>query len=159
MGYAQWITIKVINSMSSATLSVRNAIPDGEEGWYVTIHLMSNANIIFWQNTRGKFYRDGNKDAEINVSEINRTTVPPDGSKNISSCGRSDSASGTTGHIDLYDGETKICRVYWDCPWGSKGNDFGISERSSHGYWIQQGSWNRDSGAIGSVDVEVGKKG
>ncbi|KAJ5180527.1 Aegerolysin family protein [Penicillium capsulatum] len=140
MGYAQWITIKVINSMSSATLSVRNAIPNGEEGW-------------------GKFYRDGNKDAEINVSEINRTTVPPDGSKNISSCGRSDSASGTTGHIDLYDGETKICRVYWDCPWGSKSNDFGISERSSQGYWVQQGSWNRDSGAIGSVDVEVGKKG
>ncbi|KAJ5162791.1 Aegerolysin family protein [Penicillium coprophilum] len=142
MGYAQWIVINVINSMSSNTLSIANAIPDVDksEGW-------------------GKFYRDGNKDEEIKASEINKITVPPGGSKSISSCGRSDSASGTTGHLDLYDGDTKICRVYWDCPWGSKANDFGISEKSTHGYWIQQGSWNRDSGAIGSVDVEVGKKG
>ncbi|KAJ5096144.1 Aegerolysin family protein [Penicillium alfredii] len=141
MGYAQWVVINLINSMSSSTLSISNAIPDADkkEGW-------------------GKFYRDGNKDEEIKVSEINRIKVPPGGTKAISSCGRENSMSGTTGHIDLYDGETKICRVYWDCPYGSKSNDFGTSERS-HGYWVQQGSWNRDSGAIGSVDVEVGKKG
>ncbi|KAE8332434.1 Asp-hemolysin [Aspergillus sergii] len=141
MAYAQWIIIHLINSMTSSTLKVKNAIPDKEkgEGW-------------------GKFYKDGNKDDEISAAEVNKVTVPPGGSANIYSCGRSDAASGTEGHIELWDGESKIGKVYWDCPWGSKSNDFGISERGNS-YWVQNGAWSKDSGAIGTVDVEIGKKG
>jgi hypothetical protein len=40
MGYAQWITIHVINSMSSSKLSIANAVPSNGEGWYLPIHLM-----------------------------------------------------------------------------------------------------------------------
>lgn len=106
----------------------------------------------------GKWYKDGDKNAEIQDSDVNQKTAAPGGSVNVNSCGRSDSWSGTTGGFDIYDGETKIGHIYWDCPWGKKENDFGISETNKN-YWVQNGPWNRDSGAIGTVDVEIGKKG
>jgi hypothetical protein len=59
----------------------------------------------------------------------------------------------------MYDGQNKIGRVYWDCPWDKNTNNFGLSKLDTTGYWVKHGSWNRDSGGIGSVDVEVGKKG
>merc|ERR1711879_1096303 len=38
-------------------------------------------------------------------------------SEKVSSCGRSDSASGTEGKFDIYDGDNRVCTVYWSCPW------------------------------------------
>lgn len=107
---------------------------------------------------RGKFYKDGNKDAEISSSDVNQKTAPPGGSVHVNSCGRSDASSGTTGGFEIYDGETKIGRVHWDCPWGSKQNDFGVDDRDK-AHWVEVGPWNSYGGAIGSVNVEVGKKG
>lgn len=84
-------------------------------------------------------------------------TVPPSGSVKVSSCGRSDASSGTTGGFDIYDGNTKIGYVHWDCPWGDKSNSFGVSDRNKD-YPVQVGSWNHYGGAIGTVDIEVEKR-
>ncbi|KAF4257052.1 hypothetical protein KXW98_007189 [Aspergillus fumigatus] len=132
--YAQWVTVHLINSMSSETLSIKNAS-------------------LSW----GKWYKDGDKDAEITSEDVQQKTAPPGGSVNVNSCGRSDASSGTTGGFDLYDGNTKIGRVHWDCPWGSKTNDFDVGERNKN-YWVEIGTWNKYGGAIGTVDVEVGRK-
>ncbi|RAL08230.1 aegerolysin family protein [Aspergillus homomorphus CBS 101889] len=135
MGLPQWIVVHIINSMKSDTISVKNAA-----------------------HSYGKFYRNGNKDIEISIDDINKITVAPDGSADIGACGRQDSWSGTTGSFELYDGDSKICTISWDCPWGKPTNEFGVSEQSKD-YWVQPGAWNREGGAIGTVDVEVGKKG
>ena len=110
--------------------------------------------------SRGKFYKNGNKNDEISAGAVNGTTIPAGSTENIYSCGRSDAASGTEGVIDLYEGDTKICTIYWSCPWGSKSNDFQVQNRNSKaGYMVSIGDWNRDSGALGKVEVEVAKKG
>ncbi|KAE8141504.1 Asp-hemolysin [Aspergillus pseudotamarii] len=132
---AQWVTVHLINRMSSDTLSIKNAILYD-----------------------GKWYKDGNQDHEISYSDVNEKTAPPDGSVNVNSCGRSNAPSGTTGGFEIYDGETKIGNVHWDCPWGNRTNEFGVDEWNEN-YWVQIGSWSRVGGAIGTVDVEVGKKG
>ncbi|KAF1933691.1 Aegerolysin family protein [Didymella exigua CBS 183.55] len=135
MAYAQWVVIHIINSFRQGTISLKNA-----------------------QAMWGKFYKNGNKDAEIGAGEVNETTVAAGSEADISSCGRSDAASGTEGKVDVFDGDTQVCTIYWNCPWGSKSNDFQIQNRNND-YGITVGEWNRDSGALGKVDVDVSKKG
>ncbi|KAF2135585.1 uncharacterized protein K452DRAFT_322971 [Aplosporella prunicola CBS 121167] len=137
MAYAQWVAIKIINSFRNGTITLKHA-----------------------QALWGKFYRDGNKDAEISTDDVEKITIPAGSQATIYACGRSDASSGTEGKIDLYEDNQKICTIYWDCPWGSKTNNFQIQDRNSNaGYMVSVGDWSRDSGAIGNVDVEVAKKG
>lgn len=81
-------------------------------------------------------------------------TVPSNQSVKINSCGREDAPSGTSGDFEIYDGETKIGKIRWDCPWGGN-NHFAVDERDE-GYRVNIGSWSRQ-GAIGTVDVAVEK--
>ena len=59
---------------------------------------------------------------------------------------------------DIYDGDNRVCTVYWSCPWGSKSNNFQIQNRNKD-YGITLGDWNQDSGALGEVDVDISRKG
>ncbi|CAI9629943.1 hypothetical protein GT037_007280 [Alternaria burnsii] len=135
MAYAQWVVIHIINSFRNGSISVKNA----EAMW-------------------GKFHKNGNKDAEIGAGEVNKISVGAGSSEKVSSCGRSDSASGTEGKFDIYDGDNRVCTVYWSCPWGSKSNNFQIQNRNKD-YGITLGDWNQDSGALGEVDVDISRKG
>ncbi|KAK0645186.1 Asp-hemolysin [Lasiodiplodia hormozganensis] len=137
MAYAQWVIIHIINSFRSGTISIKHA-----------------------QALWGKFYKDGNKDAEISSAEVSQITIPANGTADVAACGRSDASSGTEGTIDLYEDDTKICTIYWDCPWGSKSNHFEIRDRNSAaGYMVSNSPYNADSGALGKIDVEVARKG
>ncbi|KAL2148975.1 hypothetical protein VTH82DRAFT_1661 [Thermothelomyces myriococcoides] len=134
MAYAQWIILQIISRLKNGTISVKNAG-------------------LSW----GKFYQPPNKDAEIDAGTVNKITIAPKSSAEIGSCGREDASSGTEGQLDLYDGDTKICHVYWDCPWGSKNNTLQVSGVTPGGdYFVNVGSWNPNSGAIGEVTLEVG---
>ncbi|CAG5166094.1 uncharacterized protein ALTATR162_LOCUS6883 [Alternaria atra] len=135
MAYAQWVVIHIINSFRSGNLSLK----DAQAMW-------------------GKFHRNGNKDAEISASEVNKLSISAGESIKISSCGRSDSASGTEGKVGVYDGDTRVCTIYWSCPWGSKSNNFQIQDRNKD-YGITLGDWNQDSGSLGEVDVDISRKG
>ncbi|GCB25344.1 Asp-hemolysin [Aspergillus awamori] len=104
----------------------------------------------------GKWY-DGDMDHEISDTDVDAKTAAPGGSVDISACGREGSPTGTTGGFDVCDGSTKIARVHWDCPWGSPDNDFAVGDINKN-YWVQVGYWGK-TGAIGWVNVEVGKKG
>ena len=64
----------------------------------------------------------------------------------------------TTILSDIYDGDNRVCTVYWSCPWGSKSNNFQIQNRNKD-YGITLGDWNQDSGALGEVDVDISRKG
>ncbi|GKZ22552.1 hypothetical protein AbraIFM66951_006464 [Aspergillus brasiliensis] len=131
---AQWVHIRVVNSMSYDTLRVR----DTWLGW-------------------GKFHKEGNKSAEIPVSEINALTAPPGASFDVYACGRANASSGTEGDFYVYNGDVKVAYIYWDCPWGSKKNKF-VVENKNDSYWVVTGYWNQSGGALGSVTVEIGSR-
>lgn len=134
MAYAQWIEVKIVSE--NMTLKVKNA----------------NLN---W----GKFYEYGNKDKEISKDDINKIEVASGKSAWICSCGRSDASSGTEGSFELYDGDTKIGKFNWDCPWGKKSNTFDWNQDASKDiYFTEREGGNKDSGAIGTVTITCIKK-
>ena len=98
----------------------------------------------------------GNKDKELPPSTYINRVIQPGDKVQINACGRSDSASGTTGELDVVDpvvGDKVIRHLYWDCPWGSKKNTWTISESNSK--WIVESTGaNLDSGALGTITVE-----
>ncbi|KAF4536456.1 Asp-hemolysin [Lasiodiplodia theobromae] len=134
MSYAQWILLQIINRLQSGKLSVKNARLD-------------------W----GKFYEWDDKNKDTTADAVNAVTVAPGETGLVASCGKSDAASGTEGYLDLYDGDTKICTVYWSVPWGSKYNTFTIQDRNP-GYLISVSDWNQSHGGIGKVELEIAKK-
>ncbi|RGP64278.1 aegerolysin family [Fusarium sporotrichioides] len=133
MAYAQWVYILIQNKIASGEISIRNV----------------NLN---W----GKFYQWDNKDNEISVDAVKQIVIASGKTAGVASCGRSDASSGTEGSFDLYDGDTKICNIYWDCPWGSKTNTFTVGSVDDD-YIVQATGANLNSGAIGTVNVKVAK--
>ena len=87
---------------------------------------------------------------------MNKTTVMPKADGGIASCGRSDASSGTEGSYDIYDGDSRVCSIYWNCPWGSKTNAFTVSNIPED-YMVQATGQNLDSGALGTVSIKVAK--
>lgn len=106
---------------------------------------------------RGKFYKWDNKNNEISTGDVNKITITAGEQGRVSSSGRSNASSGTEGGLDLYDGSTKILHVKWDVPWGSKTNNFAVSDQSRK-FYVTVGDWNDHDGAIGSVSLEIEKK-
>jgi hypothetical protein len=105
---------------------------------------------------RGKFYQYDNKDEEVSRDTVQNISISSGNSAGIASCGRSDSPSGTEGSFELWVGNTKICKIYWDCPWGSKRNTFTVSEVNDE-YLVEATGANIDSGALGNVTVKIGR--
>ncbi|WP_295230648.1 aegerolysin family protein [uncultured Chryseobacterium sp.] len=129
MAYAQWIEVKIVSE--NMTLQVKNAT-------------------LQW----GKFYEEGDKDKEISTDDINKITVDSGKSKSICSCGRSDASSGTQGSFELYNGDTKIGKFVWECPWGKKDNSFSwTQDASDKSYYSNREGGNKNSGAIGNVTI------
>lgn len=57
----------------------------------------------------------------------------------------------------MYNGDVRVAYIYWDCPWGSKRNQF-RAEKIADDYWVETGYWNQSGGAIGSVTVEIERR-
>lgn len=130
MAYSQWIDVKIVSE--NMTMNVKEAKLD-------------------W----GKFYKQGDKDKEISTADINKIAVESGKDARICSCGRSGSATGTEGSFELYDGEIKIGKFYWDCPWWKKDNSFSWTQEEStkSSYSTNMEGGNTDSGAIGNVTI------
>ncbi|KAG8673810.1 hypothetical protein FPOAC2_07281 [Fusarium poae] len=133
MAYGQWVYIIIQSKIASGEISLKNVS-------------------LNW----GKFYQWDNKDQEISTDDVQKVVIPSNKSAGVASCGRSDASSGTEGSFDLYDGDNKICNIYWDCPWGSKTNTFTVGSVDDD-YMVQATGANLDSGAIGTVTVKVAK--
>ncbi|GAA3563392.1 MULTISPECIES: aegerolysin family protein [Marinobacter] len=126
MAYAQWISITI--EPKNYDVTIKNVTSD-------------------W----GKFY-SGSKDNEVSPEDIEGKVIKAGEKFTISSCGRSDSASGTEGSFDLYHGSSHVGNYYWDCPWGSKTNTSTWTADNSE-YITQVTGGNLDSGAIGNVQL------
>ena len=133
MAYAQWVTITI--EPANFAVTIKNV----GHSW-------------------GKFYANGDKDDEIPPSAIEGTVVKAKGSYEISACGRQDSASGTEGFFDLYDGETKIGTYTWDCPWGRPTNSSTwMPARPPNQYVTQQSGAHINGGPLGNVLLQSSK--
>ncbi|KAF7555732.1 hypothetical protein G7Z17_g2011 [Cylindrodendrum hubeiense] len=134
---AQWVAFDIKNRMKKNDISVNNA--------YLSY---------------GKFYK-GSKDREISIQEVDSIVIAPGTIETISSCGREQSPSGTTGNFDLFDGDTKICTTKWDCPWGSPTNNVEITsyDAETSDYSVVLGPWNVSGGAIGTVSITITRNG
>lgn len=134
MAYAQWVSFNILADNCNLT------IDQASHSW-------------------GKFYQYDDKDKELSAGQINGTVIEiaQESYNVLSACGRSDSASGTQGSYDLYEGDTKVVTIVWDCPWGSKTNSWSpVSQNPNYLVSITGGS--REGGAIGILSVEVVKK-
>ncbi|KAG0043660.1 hypothetical protein BGZ83_011150 [Gryganskiella cystojenkinii] len=135
MGYSQWVSFNIMNNAPKELV-------------------VKNASIT--SGSQPKWFRYNNKDNE---------TAAPDGTKiptekenhTIGSCGRSDAASGTTGSFDLYEGDTKVTTISWDCPGASSTNSWTTSGTDNDYVVNIEGGDKR--GAIGTLTVKVSYSG
>ncbi|KAF5139498.1 Asp-hemolysin [Metarhizium anisopliae] len=131
---APWVEFQIRNRMKKNDIHVRHARLDC-----------------------GKYYK-GSQSYEISTSEVDNIIIAPGLLESVSSCGRQDSSSGTNGDFNLYDGNTKICNVSWDCcPWSRPANECQIQSYNpeTSSYFVILGVWNSGPGAIGNVSITV----
>lgn len=99
----------------------------------------------------------GNKDREIAQDQVGGSEAGQK-SVTVSACGRSDSPSGVEGFFNIVDtfNGTKIRSFYFNSPWGVVGsNTWTVS--GSNDDWSVDSSGTNDSGALGTITVEVSK--
>lgn len=94
---------------------------------------------------------------EIQADEFDSTEIAPNETLTLSSCGRSNSPTGTEGAIQLAEEQTTVCTLYWDCPWGSESNNFDVRDRNNR-YVVSPSEWSRN-GPLGTAEVDIYKKG
>jgi hypothetical protein len=154
--YAEWVAIN---------LHFRKGNGDGDS------LVVKNVKLAW-----GKFYKDGSlqycmlsvkfsdawlcfkdKDHEIPVSDVEGHIIKEGETFVIESCGRSDASSGTEGEFDLVSRNkgTTIGHVYWNCPWGSKRNDFTVNSKADGWNVGLDSAPDTDGGALGKVDVSI----
>ncbi|MDG4596773.1 MAG: aegerolysin family protein [Candidatus Contendobacter sp.] len=117
------------------------------------------ANLIW-----GKFYKYDDKDSEIDIAAVNNIKFENNNtySNIIASCGRSDAASGTEGSFYICidgkapdDPDYKVCKISWDCPWGTKTNTFAASDFDPDKYVVSIIGGSTYGGSIGMLTVVV----
>ncbi|KAI1199288.1 aegerolysin type hemolysin [Nemania serpens] len=106
---------------------------------------------------RGKFYELGDKGQEISATQINKIVINADDKAYVCACGRSDSATGTSGTFELYQDNTFICQINWNCPYIGSNSFHPQKVSSKGGYIVSDGGWPTD-GPLGVVNVEIAKK-
>ncbi|BAE61992.1 unnamed protein product [Aspergillus oryzae RIB40] len=116
------------------------------------LHLLIDLNIRSRKIPKGNMKR-----TKKYASQVNGKEIIPGTSQLLETCGRSSAASGTEGTLELWDKTQRICKLYWDCPWGSKVNKFKVQEKYKT-YRVEVGPWNSYGGALGNVDVEISRK-
>lgn len=103
----------------------------------------------------------GDKDKEVSKDIYEGAVIKPDEKLQINACGRENAAEGTAGDFDLVDpadGDKVIRHFYWNCPWSAKQNEWIVSGSNTK-FMVEYYGQNLDSGALGTITVDVLKKG
>lgn len=85
----------------------------------------------------GKFYEKDNKDKELLPETIDQIEIRPEEKRYICSCGRSSSATGTTGSFEIFDNELKLATLNWMVPFsGTSELKLSVDEEINKDYYI-----------------------
>ncbi|UKZ79910.1 hypothetical protein TrVFT333_007673 [Trichoderma virens FT-333] len=125
----------------------------------IRVHNRMRNNSISFENAKlewGKFYL-GDESHEIPASDIDKIVVSPGSMEIAQSCGRKSTSTGVEGTMDLYDGKTKICSLYWESPYFSTSNSFKTTgyDPVSSPYAMTVEPWNHGPGALGDVNITI----
>ncbi|KHE86327.1 Aegerolysin-domain-containing protein [Neurospora crassa] len=130
------VDMTILNQASSGDLFIRNA------------HLN-------W----GKWFEYPDTGHQLSHAQVEAKSASPNGgSMVVASSGTAWTPTGTEGHLDIYHGDTKVCHVYWDCPWMRRSNSFEISEVDDN-YAVEATGGSINKGPLGSITIEVVKTG
>lgn len=125
----------------------------------VTIQISSAIGAAVIRNTKirlGKFYRV-NKDTEVPPKEIDLMNIYAGSPVIVSACGWENSASGTQGSFDIFDGAAKMGTFWWDAPWApGAANTWGFNPASDV-YVGQVTGGHSSAPEIGSVKLRLTK--
>ncbi|KAJ5643562.1 Aegerolysin family protein [Penicillium longicatenatum] len=135
MVYSQWVVVEVYNKFRHSDITIKEATID-----------------------YGKYHENGNKDNNLEPEDINGIVIKPGKVGYVSACGKAEIHYGTDGTFALFDGSTKICKLFFDVPYHKSTNDFQVKDRNDD-YAVSVSEWNREGGALGNVRVNVGKFG
>jgi len=103
-----------------------------------------------------KIINERKPEGKLETSEIEKISVGPDLIKEIYSRGDTDSSSGAEGKFQIYDGDNRVCTVFWS--WSKKGNKFEIQDQGEDYGIMTTEEWNREGTDIGFVRVAVSKR-
>ncbi|KAF9228771.1 hypothetical protein BS17DRAFT_877364 [Gyrodon lividus] len=126
---AQWLSMSITNWLENGIIKVQNPCLNA-----------------------GKFLGDY-PSREMIYGSVANIQIYPRMTNIVSACGDGPWVLGTTGSIDLFEGWTKICTLFWDCPGG--GNRNLLQKQNMNGnYLVSIGNYNH-TGAIGDVSIAV----
>ncbi|KIJ17087.1 hypothetical protein PAXINDRAFT_9943 [Paxillus involutus ATCC 200175] len=138
-----------------AAVPINISPPTAEAQWVCMTITNWLENVIKLQNphlTSGKFLNDYSSRDGI-YGSVTNVPIYPSRSCDVSSSGSGTRVLGTSGSIDLYEGRTRICTLYWNCPGGNQQN-YLQAQNLNNNYVVTVGRF-RDHGAIGDVSIAV----
>jgi hypothetical protein len=132
MGHNQWVSF-IISNCTNNTITIKNA-----------------------SLQYGKWYKDDNKDFEVELEDINCTVIYPGERIRINCCGRFMIPTGCEGSFDLVEeNETAIRHVYFDCPSLNKNNTLIITTGRTNKYIVEHKCANFYGGALGNIEITL----
>jgi len=131
MGYKEWIQLKIVNK-TDRTLVVKDLY-------------------LHW----GKLYEYPEKGIEVGLDTANSKEIKPGKFLTFASCGRENATHGTEGDLNLFDGDERVMKVYWDSPyWGvNKFSTYYVAE----GWHPSNTRWS-PTGEFGPVTLTLFKE-
>ncbi|PXA69750.1 aegerolysin family protein [Vibrio sp. 11986-1-5] len=106
----------------------------------------------------GKFYKPGNKSVEVYPSNIEGTLVKDGEAYTIAACGRSNTAVGTQGSFEVIDGDKKVFKYWFSCPWNTQKNTDKLIDVNNERFDVKKIGGNYNGGALGNIYITITKK-
>lgn len=112
-----------------------------------------------WGKLHEPGYDNRAKDKEVLPARISGMEILDGFSYTIYACGRSDSASGTEGTVEILDEfePEPVCKIHWDSPFGNSPNVLDVADRNERvKYHISVSDHNQScNGALGNVTATI----
>ncbi|KAF3913878.1 Asp-hemolysin [Orbilia brochopaga] len=131
MGYGQWCQITLANK-SGKTISTKN---------------------LNWIS--GKYFAFPDPSVEVDSKTIDNQNIADKKVLSFAQCGKENATWGCDSSLELWCGETKICKLYWSVPHGSNTDcELTLSEQTSSDWVVNLPPYYKP-GSLGSVTVSV----
>ncbi|SPO05194.1 related to pisatin demethylase [Cephalotrichum gorgonifer] len=117
------------------------------------MHRLNDLKLEHAELEQGEFYDPEQQDKVLDAEAVNHLVAKPHKQIEVAAAA-SGSDPGTKGGYDLYDGDTKICHVAWNCPTMAVADSFSISHCNDN-YMVRYKGAHLEHGPIGDVDITV----
>ncbi|KKK12680.1 hypothetical protein P175DRAFT_0502518 [Aspergillus ochraceoroseus IBT 24754] len=124
---SQWVSIHIRDRLESGSINVKDSLID-----------------------LGKFHNPDDQAKSMTENEVDKLVIPANGIGEVCARGR----RGSEGWMDLFDGDSKICELYWDNRSSSSANTFEVVDGNKD-YKIECSGWSPAAGPLGHVFIDI----